>query len=52
LSDLQRKQRAFKIGVSTIFIVVSFITMLKAIVDVSPIAFLKLAQNNAGSFDF
>jgi hypothetical protein len=26
--------------------------MLKAIVDVSPIAFLKLAQNNAGSFDF
>ena len=37
---------------STIFIVVSFITLLMSIVDVSPIAFLKLAQNQAGNFDF
>lgn len=51
-SDLLRKQRAFRIGVCTIFLVVSFITMLKAVVDVSPIAFLKLAQNQGGNFDF
>ena len=42
-SDIQRKQQSFKIGVCTIFLVVSLITMLKAVVDVAPIAFLKLA---------
>lgn len=36
----------------TIFLVVSFIVMLKAAVDVSPIAFLKLAQDSGGNFDF
>ena len=41
--DLAKKSRSFKIGVSTIFLVVAFITMLKAAVDVAPVAFLSTA---------
>lgn len=36
----------------TIFLVVSFITMVKAVLDVSPLVFLRMSQNNAGNFDF
>ena len=36
----------------TIFLVVGFISMLKSVVDVAPIAMLKVAQDQAGSFDF
>ena len=52
LSDIKKKQRSFKIGVFTIFLVVSFISMLKGVVDVAPIAMLKVAQDQAGAFDF
>ena len=41
-SDIVKRTRSFKIGVFTIFMVVSFIMMLKALVDVAPIAFLKV----------
>jgi len=51
-SDIRKKTRAFRIGVVTIFIVVGFITMLKSIIDVAPIAFLKVGQDQAGAFDF
>ena len=51
-SDIGKKQRSFKIGVFTIFLVVGFISMLKSVVDVAPIAMLKVAQDQAGSFDF
>lgn len=43
-SDLKKKSRSFKIGVCTIFLVVSFITLLKAVIEVTPVAFLSLAQ--------
>ena len=51
ISDISKKQRSFKIGVSTIFIAVSFITMMKSVTDVMPVAFLKLSQDQAGGFD-
>ena len=51
-SDIQKKQRSFKIGVFTIFLVVTFIMLLKSLVDVAPIAFLKVGQDQAGVFDF
>ena len=51
-SDIRKKTKAFRIGVVTIFIVVSFITMLKSLIDVAPIAFLKVGQDQAGAFDF
>jgi len=52
LSDIGKKKRSFKIGVCTIFIVVTFIMFLKSIVDVAPIAFLKVGQDQGGLFDF
>lgn len=36
----------------TIFIVVSFITMMKSIIDIVPVAFLKVGQDTGGTFDF
>jgi len=41
-SDIKKKKTNFIIGVTTIFLVVSFITSLKSIIDVAPIAFLKV----------
>ena len=52
VADLSRKQRGFKIGVCTVLLVVSFITILRAVVDLSPIVFLKLVKDQAGGFDF
>ena len=43
VSDIKKKQQAFKIGVFCIFITVGFISMLKSATDVAPIAFLKVA---------
>ena len=51
-SDIRKKTKAFRLGVVTIIIVVSFITMLKSLVDVAPVALLKLGQDQAGAFDF
>ena len=49
---MQKKQRSFRIGVSTIFLVVAFASMFKGIIDVAPVAFLRASQNGAGAFDF
>jgi hypothetical protein len=43
LADLKKKSRSFKIGVCTILLVVSFITLLKSVIEVSPVAFLTLS---------
>ena len=43
ISDISKKQRSFKIGVTTIFIAVSFVTMMKSVTDVMPVAFLKMS---------
>ncbi len=42
VSESVKKPTAFKIGVFTVFIVVMFITMLKSVVDASPILFVKI----------
>ena len=41
--DILKKAKSFRIGVGTIFMVVSFTTVLKSVVDVAPIAFIKVA---------
>ena len=41
-ADITKKQRNYMIGVYTIFLTVSFVTMLKSVVDVLPFAFLKV----------
>ena len=51
-NDMQKKQRSFRIGMSTIFLVVAFASMFKGIINVAPIAFLRASQNGAGAFDF
>lgn len=51
ISDIRKKQRSFKIGVFTIFLVVTFIVMLKSVVDKIGVAFLKVAQDQGGMFD-
>lgn len=45
ISDIRKKQRSFRIGVFTVFLVVSFITTLKSMIDVAPIAMLKVGQD-------
>lgn len=39
-ADLSRKKSAFQIGVFTVFLVVTFITMLKGVIDAMPVLFL------------
>lgn len=52
INELGKKQRSFQIGVFTVFIVVAFLTLLKSVVDVAPIAFVKVAQDQSGMSDF
>lgn len=47
-----KKQRALKIGIFTVFLVVMVITMLKSVVDCSPIIFVKIGQDQVGAIDF
>ena len=43
--EQSKKQRAMKIGIFTIFLVVMIITMLKSVVDSAPIIFVKMGQD-------
>lgn len=52
LSEQSKKARSFQIGVFTIFLVVSFLTLLKSAVDVAPVAFVKIASDQSGLIDF
>ena len=52
VSESIKKPTAFKIGIFTVFIVVMFITMLKSVVDSSPILFVKIGQDSVGAIDF
>ncbi len=45
VSEQSKKKRSFQIGVFTVFLVVAFLTLLKNIVDVSSVAFVKIAQD-------
>ena len=52
LTDTYKKQRSFRIGVTSIFLVVTFVTFLKSIIDVAPVALLKASVDTSGAFDF
>ena len=51
-SDIIKKKRSFFIGVFSIYLVVSFISFLKSVIDISPIVFLNVGHEQAGIFDF
>ena len=40
IGDIKNKMISFKIGVTAIFLVVTFVMMFKSLIDISPIAFL------------
>lgn len=50
-ADLQKRQRSFRIGVFSIFIVVAFLSTLLSAVMMSGVIYLKVAENQAGEAD-
>lgn len=50
-SDLIKKQKSFKIGLFTIFLVVFFVSLLLNAIGMSPLVFLRLSEDQAGEAD-
>lgn len=50
-SDISKRKGSFCIGTTTVFLVVMFLTALKSVIDIVPIAFLKVGQDQGGSID-
>jgi len=51
MADMKKKQRAFKIGFGTILIVVTFVTALESALQIIPLVFLKIAEDQVGEAD-
>lgn len=51
-SDLIKKQRAFKIGLISIYLVVFFVTMLMNTISISSSIFIRLSEDQVGEADF
>ena len=52
VAGLQRKRGDFHIGLFTVFLVVASITMLKSVIDATPVLFLQMAETSNGAIDF
>ena len=52
VSEQSKKARSFQIGIFTVFLVVSFLALMKSVVDVAPVTFVKLASDSVGITDF
>ena len=50
-AEKEKKPSSHRIGVFTVFIVVMVITMLKSVIDSSPILFVKIGQEQVGAID-
>lgn len=50
-TDLQKKPRAFNIGLFTVFLVATFLTALYSGIQATPAIFIKLAEDQAGDID-
>ena len=50
-SDLIKKQRAFKIGLISIFLVVFFLTLLLNAIELCSCIFIKLSEEQASEID-
>ena len=51
-ADQAKRPRPFYIGVTTVFILVTVMTMFKSVIDSSPILFVKIGQEQVGAIDF
>lgn len=52
LSDMIKKPKAYRIGIFTVTITVTFVILLYSILDILPVVFLKQAQDQVGESDF
>lgn len=50
-SDLIKKERTFKLGLITIYLVVFFVSIILNIIVLSPVIFIKVAENSTGEND-
>jgi len=51
-TDIEKRPRTFKIGVFSVFLVVTFLVVLQSALHMTPIIFLRLAENQSGQYDF
>jgi len=52
VAELEKKKSGMHIGIFTVFLVVAVITMLDAVVSVTPVIFVKIGQQTSGAIDF
>ena len=50
-SDISKKKRTFTIGLISVFLVVFFICVLMNIIEMSPVIFLRLCEDQSGETD-
>jgi len=51
ITDIEKKPRSFKIGVFSIFLVVCFLVILQSVLYLTPLIFIKLAEEQNGHYD-
>ena len=51
INDLRKKKRQFAIGISTIFLAVSVVTFLHALIGLAPAVTMIASQSVVGDFD-
>lgn len=51
MAEMKKKQQAFKIGFGTVLIVVTFVTALESALQIVPLVFLKIAEDQVGEAD-
>ena len=52
VAEQEKKKSGMHIGIFTVFLVVAVITMLDAVVSVTPVIFVKIGQETSGAIDF
>jgi hypothetical protein len=52
ITDIDKRPRTFKIGVFSVFLVVTFLVVLQSALHMTPVVFLRLAENQSGQYDF
>jgi hypothetical protein len=50
-SDFNKKKRSFTIGIISVFLVVFFICVLMNAIEMSPVIFLRLCEDQSGETD-
>lgn len=51
IQDIKKRPRAFKIGLFTVFLVITFIALLISCLSISPVIFVKLSEDSVGDAD-